>query len=153
MDGYVDRRYYPMCAIPWEDSVEKSTKQQLPKRRITPRGMLALLGLHRMKHLVTAACTLLSIHVHAVERPALHPQDVAILAGTCYACHGPDGRSTTDIPYLRGRPAGELLRRMQAFRQDASTRTMPTVMELLMLGYEEAELRALAEWFAQPKGP
>lgn len=31
-------------------------------------------------------------------------QNVAVLAGTCANCHGPQGRSTGGIPTLRGWP-------------------------------------------------
>lgn len=76
----------------------------------------------------------------------LRPQDTALLAGTCANCHGPAGRSTGAIPGLRGQPAEYLLQRMLAFK--AGQAADATVMTRLMKGYDEAQIRALAQWFS-----
>ena len=77
------------------------------------------------------------------------PQDVALLAGNCVTCHGPDGRAPpgSSIPTLRGRSSAELLERMQAFQ--AGRVAGATVMPLLMQGYDKAQMQALARWFAE----
>ncbi len=74
-------------------------------------------------------------------------QDIALVAGTCANCHGPDGRSTGGIPSLRGVHERHLLARMQAFK--ASTATDATVMTRLMKGYDDAQIHALAQWFSK----
>ena len=74
-------------------------------------------------------------------------QDIALMAGTCANCHGPDGRSTGGIPQLRGVPESHLLARMQAFK--AGTAADATVMTRLMKGYDDAQITALAQWFSQ----
>ena len=79
----------------------------------------------------------------------LRAQDVSVLAGTCFNCHGPDGRPPGAIPELRGRGADDLLQRMRAFQ--AGTVPGATVMPRLMKGYDDAQLQALARWFAAPQ--
>lgn len=74
-------------------------------------------------------------------------QDIALMAGTCANCHGPDGRSTGGIPQLRGVGERHLLMRMQAFK--AGTATDATVMTRLMKGYDDAQIQALAQWFSK----
>lgn len=76
----------------------------------------------------------------------LSVSDVAVLAGTCANCHGPGGRSPGGIPSLRGLPADHLLQRMLAFK--AGQAADATVMTRLMKGYDEAQIRELARWFA-----
>lgn len=77
----------------------------------------------------------------------LRPQDVAVLAAACSNCHGPDGRSTGGVPSLRGQDGAHLLQRMQAFKAGQPA-IDATVMTRLMKGYDDAEIRALAQWFA-----
>jgi len=81
--------------------------------------------------------------------PASGPkvQDVALIAGTCANCHGPDGRSTGGIPQLRGVSEQHLLARLQAFK--AGTAADATVMTRLMKGYDDAQIQALALWFSK----
>lgn len=80
----------------------------------------------------------------------LRVQDASVLAGTCVNCHGPEGRSTGAIPSLRGHTAGYLLRRLRAFR--AGQAPDATVMTRLMKGYDDAQVEALAQWFADQEG-
>lgn len=78
-------------------------------------------------------------------------QDVSVLAGTCFNCHGPGGRSPGGgIPSLRGQAAAHLLQRMQSFQAEQAADA--TVMTRLMKGYDDAQLQALAQWFAAPEG-
>ena len=81
---------------------------------------------------------------------SLRVQDVAVLAASCANCHGPDGRSTGVIPQLRGLPEAHLLQRLQAFK--AGTAKDATVMTRLAKGYDDEQLKALAQWFSK-KGP
>lgn len=78
-------------------------------------------------------------------------QNVAVLAGTCANCHGPQGRSTGGIPSLRGQDASYLLQRMQAFK--ANRAADATIMNRLMQGYDESQIQALAAWFSQEVQP
>ena len=81
---------------------------------------------------------------------SLRVQDVAVLAASCANCHGPDGHSTGVIPQLRGLPEAHLLQRLQAFK--AGTAKDATVMTRLAKGYDDEQLKALAQWFSK-KGP
>ena len=78
-----------------------------------------------------------------------------MLASTCFTCHGPEGRAPSDvlggIPSLQGRSADLLRQRMRAFR--AGTAADATVMHRLMQGYDDAQIDALAQWFARRRAP
>jgi cytochrome c553 len=106
--------------------------------------------------------------------PAVHAQptapiDVASLrtmslAGGCAQCHGTDGRAPRDapIPPLAGMSEATFLARMATFRSGAMPSASPgsdgappassDVMRRIAAGYSDAQLRALAAWFAaQPR--
>lgn len=72
------------------------------------------------------------------------PAATQVLAGPCASCHGPDGHSPGPIPSIAGLPAKEAVAKMLAFREGKSP---ATVMPRLMRGYDEAQIRGLAEWF------
>ena len=99
--------------------------------------------LHSMLLLAAAVCTL---PAQAANR--LGPQDVAALAASCANCHGPDGRSSTEIPSLRGSQAAHLKQRMLDFKTGKAADA--TVMTRLMKAYAEDEISALTDWFASP---
>ena len=113
--------------------------------RSTPlRGTArALLGLA----FATAASLPALASTHTDSSTTLRAQDVAVLAASCANCHGPDGRSTGGIPTLRGLPEAHLLQRLQAFK--AGTAKDATVMTRLAKGYDDEQLKALAQWFSK----
>lgn len=80
--------------------------------------------------------------------PATQAADITrgkILASTCFACHGTDGRSSGDIPSIYGFPAETLYHNMKAF-QDG---TRPaTVMNRHATGYTDEEIRLIAEYLS-----
>lgn len=87
-----------------------------------------------------------------LEPPVTPPPSaatVAVLAASCVSCHGPDGKSSTTIPSIAGQPESRLLARLQAFKADAAPEA--TIMTRLVKGYDEAQIQALARWFAQVK--
>lgn len=71
---------------------------------------------------------------------------IHVIAQSCAGCHGTAGALQTLIPAIAGTPAPILEMQLLAYRDDA----MPgaTVMPRLTKGYTEAELRALAAYFA-----
>lgn len=89
---------------------------------------------------------LLAAGLGAASAQELDPAAVQVLAGPCASCHGPEGRSPGAIPPIAGLPADTAVKRMLAFREDADPSA--TVMPRLMKGYDEDEIRALAQWFA-----
>lgn len=69
----------------------------------------------------------------------------AVLAAACTSCHGVDGRSTTAIPSIAGRPAGELNTALLAFRDGTAT---GTIMGRIATGYTPEQIALLAAWFS-----
>lgn len=82
----------------------------------------------------------------AGAQPQGAPANVAVLAGTCVTCHGPPHGA---IPKLQGQSAERLLARLRAFRAEPPS-ARATVMPLLVQGYTDADLQALAQWFGTP---
>lgn len=71
------------------------------------------------------------------------------LANACAACHGPDGRSQGAIPSIDGLAAEDFIAVLKAFRADTR---QGTVMRLIAKGLDDADMAALAEYFAtRPK--
>ena len=79
-------------------------------------------------------------------------QDTSVarsLAATCANCHGPQGRSTTSaVASLAGRPKGEIISAMQAFKSGAKP---ATVMHQLAKGYNDTQIEQIAAYFAAQK--
>ena len=75
--------------------------------------------------------------------------DTAVVAATCVTCHAPSPEPG-GIPSLNGLSAEHLLTRLRGFKGNgpAQTTAAMTIMPLLMQGSDEAQIRALAEWFA-----
>ena len=73
------------------------------------------------------------------------------LAAPCAICHGTDGRSATkDSPLipLAGLPRDHIATQMRAFRDG---KRPATVMHQLSKGYTDAQIDAIAGWFAAQK--
>ena len=75
--------------------------------------------------------------------------NTAVVAATCVTCHAPSPEPG-GIPSLNGLSAEHLLARLRGFKANgpAQTTAAMTIMPLLMQGYDEAQIRALADWFA-----
>jgi cytochrome subunit of sulfide dehydrogenase len=79
-----------------------------------------------------------------------YPQDSARnLASACAVCHGTDGKAVTkDVVPLAGLPREHIVTQMRAFRDG----TRPaTVMHQIAKGYTDAQIDAMAAWFAAQK--
>jgi cytochrome c553 len=69
------------------------------------------------------------------------------LAASCAACHGTDGKAVSGpgmLP-LAGRSQADIVAQMQAFRDGSRS---ATVMHQIAKGYSEAQIAALAAYFA-----
>lgn len=67
-------------------------------------------------------------------------------ASSCTGCHGTGG----PVPALEGRPTTELVAAMTAFRKGDRA---ATVMGRIAKGFSDAEVKAIADWFAaRPSG-
>jgi cytochrome c553 len=69
-------------------------------------------------------------------------------ASSCTGCHAVNPGVETPIPRLAGRIASETVSQMQAFK---TGRRKGTVMDRLAKGFSDAEIEAIAEWYAQQK--
>ena len=68
-------------------------------------------------------------------------------ASSCGGCHAPPGVDTA-VPLLHGRSAEDITKLMQAFRSG----TQPsTVMDRIAKGFSDAEIDAIAAWYARQK--
>jgi cytochrome subunit of sulfide dehydrogenase len=68
-----------------------------------------------------------------------------IYASTCYICHGPNGKSNQSIPGLAGQDKAYLV---QAMKEQKAGKRETTVMKKYMLGFTDAEIEQMAEFFA-----
>ena len=83
--------------------------------------------------------------------PNLSPKGVQSMAAACSMCHGTAGRTVANSPVaaLAGRPRDEIVQSMAQFK--AGTRPA-TIMHQISRGYSDAEVAALADYFArQPR--
>lgn len=67
------------------------------------------------------------------------------MAATCANCHGTNGVSRGETESLAGRPRDEIASRFREFK--AGTRP-GTVMPQLAKGFTDAQIDAIAGWFA-----
>ena len=83
--------------------------------------------------------------------PNLSPKGVQSMAAACSMCHGTQGKPVANSPVaaLAGRPRGEIAEAMAQFK--AGTKPA-TIMHQVAKGYSDAEVAALADYFArQPR--
>ncbi len=69
-------------------------------------------------------------------------------ASSCSGCHPASGGVDTPVPRLAGRNAAEIVQQMQAFRKGEQN---PTVMHRFANGFSDAEVQAIAAWYAEQK--
>ncbi|HEY8251616.1 MAG TPA: c-type cytochrome [Burkholderiales bacterium] len=71
------------------------------------------------------------------------------LAAGCAICHGTDGKAVTkDVIPLAGLPREHIATQMRAFRDGQRP---ATVMHQIAKGYSDAQIDAMAAWFAAQK--
>ena len=72
------------------------------------------------------------------------------LASACAICHGTQGKPAPDAPLipLAGLPQDHIATQMRAFRDG---RRPATVMHQIAKGYTDAQIDAMAAWFAAQK--
>jgi len=84
--------------------------------------------------------------------PAAQAQDAAgrNLAAGCAICHGTQGKPAPDAPLipLAGLPRDHIATQMRAFRDG---KRPATVMHQIAKGYNDAQIDAMADWFAAQK--
>jgi sulfide dehydrogenase cytochrome subunit len=97
--------------------------------------------------LAASFAAFLALPAVAQDAKALH---LRALAATCANCHGTQGRAVdaASVPGLAGMPASYIVDQMKAFK--AGTRPA-TVMHQLAKGYNDAQIEAIAGYFAAQK--
>jgi cytochrome subunit of sulfide dehydrogenase len=107
------------------------------------------------RQFVVAVATALPLLAAAQTPPApptfaesnLTPAGVRALAANCAACHGTNGKAApgSTLNGLAGKPKDELLTAMKQFKEGKKPATL---MHQISKGYTDAELEALAAYFA-----
>ena len=69
----------------------------------------------------------------------------AVLANTCYSCHGTDGRSVGEMPTIAGKSEDFIVKKLLGFKAGTLE---GTVMGRIAKGFTDAEIRALAKFYA-----
>lgn len=69
-----------------------------------------------------------------------------MLANSCAACHGTDGRGSKKIPKLRGEKAEDIIEEMNGFKEGGDKKV--TVMEHIAKGYTDEEVELMANYFS-----
>ena len=69
-------------------------------------------------------------------------------AASCSGCHASGAKVDTAVPRLIGRSAADIATQMQAFK---SGQKPATVMDRIAKGFTDAEIQAIADWYAQQK--
>jgi len=69
-------------------------------------------------------------------------------ASSCSGCHAAKPGVDTTIPPLTGRKAADIVAQMQAFKTGQKP---STVMDRIAKGLTDAEVEAIAAWYAQQK--
>ena len=84
----------------------------------------------------------------AFAAPNLTDKGVRSIAMSCAMCHGTQGRTVegSSVAALAGRPAADTVAQMKAFKE--GTR-QATIMHQIAKGYSDAEIAAVAAYFAQ----
>ena len=97
--------------------------------------------------LAALALTAAAAPVFAQDAQALN---LRALAATCANCHGTQGQAVPNatVPGLAGLPASYVVEQMKAFK--AGTRPA-TVMHQLSKGYSDAQIEAIAAYYAAQK--
>ena len=82
-----------------------------------------------------------------VAAPASAQAPVAArdIAATCANCHGTNGMSRGVVPSLAGQTTADIAAKMREFKQNQRP---GTIMPQLAKGFTDAQIDAVAAWFA-----
>ena len=101
------------------------------------------MSLRKMASAAGAALLLLTAN-------AVSAQDLQVKqwASACANCHGTNGKAVGAAPALAGQPAAELIKKMAAYKAGAGP---ATIMHQIAKGYTDAQIEAMAAFFAAQK--
>lgn len=94
--------------------------------------------------LAVLACAAVATVAHAADDAARS------LAAGCLGCHQSTANQSPTIPSLYGQPRASIAAKLRAFRDGAQA---GTIMPQLAKGYDDAQIDAIAGYFAVQKGP
>ena len=69
----------------------------------------------------------------------------AVMANTCFSCHGTDGKSAGAMPSIAGKKADYIIKMLTEFRDG---KRPSTVMKRIAKGFTDSEIAALAATFS-----
>jgi cytochrome subunit of sulfide dehydrogenase len=69
-------------------------------------------------------------------------------ASSCSGCHATSAVVETPVPRLAGRASAEIVAAMREYRSGGRS---ATVMDRIAKGFSDAEVTAIADWYAQQK--
>jgi cytochrome c553 len=107
--------------------------------------MIQVIQMNSVKRFLACGCMLIS---GLVQADPSNLETSRNLAAGCFNCHGIDGQARPGLPKLAGWPSASMVQIMQDFKND---RRQGTLMNQLAKGYDEADIEALAQYFAQQK--
>lgn len=84
----------------------------------------------------------------ALAQQTQAPPPGRLLASNCFQCHGTDGKGSGTFETLAGKSASEIyneLREMKAENKRGE------IMTIHAVGYTDAQLRAIADYFARQR--
>jgi cytochrome c553 len=96
--------------------------------------------MHRVVAVAIGLASIATAAVVAAEPPAG--------AAACSGCHPSSPRVTSPVVRLAGRDRAEIIKAMQDFRSGARA---GTVMDRIAKGFTDAEIQAIAAWYAAQK--
>lgn len=102
-----------------------------------------------MKPRIFAGLIISLAALHAPVSVFAQDPSARALAATCFTCHGTEGNSVGGVPPgLAGRPSAELFQTMKDFQ---AGKRPATIMHQHARGYTDAQLQAIAGYFAAVK--
>ena len=96
--------------------------------------------MHRVLAAVIGLVSIAAVAVVSAEPPAG--------AAACSGCHPSTARGPSPVARLAGRDRAEIIKAMQEFRSGARA---GTVMDRIAKGFTDAEIQAIAAWYAAQK--
>lgn len=105
-------------------------------------------GVCKMALVGGSAFLLAGLAPSAMAQAPAASMETRLMAASCAACHGHEGRATGVGLPLAGQSADTLYAKLLAFK---SGKASATVMHQHAKGYADPELRQLAEFFSQIK--
>jgi cytochrome subunit of sulfide dehydrogenase len=102
-----------------------------------------------MRKMIVITLAALGATAAGAQQAGTPPPPGRLLASNCFQCHGTDGRGDGTFERLAGKSASDIyndLREMKAENKRGD------IMTIHALGYTDAQLRAIAEYFSkQPR--